>query len=369
MKIIADYPHNLAGHCGSGALRDLLEWASLSYEDEPMKEGFVFGLAGELSFRYLKGPGLGTPFYLVGRGADLTTKLCGRLAIECEVRTTDSPDLGWRWLRDEIDQGYPLLCWADMKDLPYLNVQMRMSRHDIVAIGYGISDVTVVDNDRELPQSLRHIDLVRARNSHGFPTPTRNTCYPMRFPKSLPLLHETAASALRASAENMLDDRPSSFLGNHNVEISEAVGLDGVKFFARDVERWGAATDEDQLAAAHSLLAVFIEKAGTGGGLFRRLQAEFLDRLSELTSDSAVIAAARTWRDLAEAWTLLAMTAKDSSTAPAVRQKFLAQIAQTLPDLERAATKSLIVAADSLVASPTMWTRMIPDAFAPTEPQ
>ncbi|MEJ1938612.1 hypothetical protein WDZ92_51105, partial [Nostoc sp. NIES-2111] len=96
---------------------------------------------------------------------------------------------------------------------------------------------------------------------------------------------------------------------------------------------------------------------------------EFVDRLGGLTGASAVIAAGIPGRDLAGAGTLLAMTAKDSSTAPAVRQKFLAQIAQTLPDLERAATKSLIVAADSLVASPTMWTRMIPDAFAPTEPQ
>lgn len=352
MKIVAEYPHELAGHCGSGALRDLLEWASLSYGNRPMKEGLVFGLAGELSFRYLKGPGLGgAPFYLVGRGADLTTKLCRRLAVECEVRTTDSPDLGWRWLREEIDQGYPLLCWADMEHLPYLNVQMRMSRHDIVAIGYGLSDVEVVDNDRELPQRLSHIQLIHARNSYGFPTSTMNTCYPMRFPKSLPLLHETAASALRESAENMLDSSPSPFLGSRSIEVSEAVGLDGVEFFARDVERWGAVADENQLAAAHSLLAVFIEKAGTGGGLFRRLQAEFLDQLSQLTSDSAVAAAARIWWDLAEAWTLLAVKAKDSSRAPAVRQKSLGAIVEKLPDLERVALKSLIMAADSLTAS------------------
>ena len=29
-RVLLDYPHRQAGHCGSGALRDLLEWAGLA---------------------------------------------------------------------------------------------------------------------------------------------------------------------------------------------------------------------------------------------------------------------------------------------------------------------------------------------------
>ncbi|BAE46182.1 putative transposase (plasmid) [Rhodococcus erythropolis PR4] len=63
--------------------------------------------------------------------------------------TTDDPEEGWSWVRDEIDSGRPSLVWGDIAELPYLKVQMKMSRHDIVVIGYdeeaGVA--FVVDND------------------------------------------------------------------------------------------------------------------------------------------------------------------------------------------------------------------------------
>lgn len=67
-QFINDYRHRLAGHCGSGALRDLLEWAGLRYGSVPLGEGEVFGLGSELGFSYLRSHGLNHPVYLVGRG-------------------------------------------------------------------------------------------------------------------------------------------------------------------------------------------------------------------------------------------------------------------------------------------------------------
>lgn len=34
---IQDYPHRLGGHCGSGAMRDLLHWHGLGWMDRPMR--------------------------------------------------------------------------------------------------------------------------------------------------------------------------------------------------------------------------------------------------------------------------------------------------------------------------------------------
>ena len=58
-SMVAGYPHRIGGHCGSGSLRDLLEWAGLSYGDAPMGEGAVFGLV------------------IVGRAAAFETRLLG----------------------------------------------------------------------------------------------------------------------------------------------------------------------------------------------------------------------------------------------------------------------------------------------------
>ena len=43
--LIKDYPHQIGGHCGSGAMRDLLHWHGLGWEGPP-DEGLVFALGG-----------------------------------------------------------------------------------------------------------------------------------------------------------------------------------------------------------------------------------------------------------------------------------------------------------------------------------
>jgi len=48
-----ELPHRRAGHCGSGALRDLLEFHRLSWSDRPLSEGMVFGLGAGLGFAYV----------------------------------------------------------------------------------------------------------------------------------------------------------------------------------------------------------------------------------------------------------------------------------------------------------------------------
>lgn len=50
-------PIGRAGHCGSGALRDLMELHQLDYGAGPLSEGAAFGLAGGLGFLYLECPG------------------------------------------------------------------------------------------------------------------------------------------------------------------------------------------------------------------------------------------------------------------------------------------------------------------------
>ena len=95
------FPHRLAGHCGSGALRDLLELHELDYGHGPLSEGFAFGLGGGVGFLYVELPGAPTPAYLVGRTADLETDVAKSLAaISAGKSTRESlarigdPDVG-----------------------------------------------------------------------------------------------------------------------------------------------------------------------------------------------------------------------------------------------------------------------------------
>eukprot|EP01032_Pedospumella_encystans_P028942 gene28942-32685_t len=148
--VVVPYPHRRGGHCGSGAMRDLLEWAGLGWEGPP-DEGLVFALSGSLDLSYVRNAALMPPVYLVGRGGDLETDLPTRLGAAVTMHATDDPQVGWTYVRDAVRAGRPALVWADIAELPYLRVRLQMSRHDIVVIGY--DDVQqlahIVDNGRD----------------------------------------------------------------------------------------------------------------------------------------------------------------------------------------------------------------------------
>lgn len=344
--VVAGYPHRMAGHCGSGAMRDLLEWAGLGYGADPLSEGTVFGLGGVLAFSYVRAPGLGTPIYLVGRGAVLTEQLCGRLGVAVERRSTDDPDQGWAWVREEIDAGRPVLCWVEMAELPYLRVQMRMSRHDIVVIGYDdeTGSVVVVDNDRAEPQTISRAALARARSARGFPEPTRHTCYPMKFPTTLPELPVAAAAACSASVESLSGADSPFRPGDGGVA---GAGVAGVEAFVADLDRWDDVFDLAELERALFALRVLVEKAGTGGGLFRRLQAEFLADLARRVPVPEVLAARDAYTALAEAWSAAAAAAVGDGPAPE-RLAAVRRHAAALPGLESDGTAGLVRVAAAL---------------------
>lgn len=231
------YRHQMGGHCGSGALRDLTEWAGLGWGTEVPTEGLVFALGGALDFVYVRCARLWPKAYLVGRGGGLEEDYLTRIGAGLCVRCTDDPDVGWAWVTDEIDAGRPVMVWADIAELPYLRVRLSMSRHDIVITGYDDDHqlAYVVDNDRDTTQTVPYQNLRRARSSTGFPVPTRHTTYLIDWPESVPDLAAIAGPALAASAALMrgIAAGPPTL----NIEDAElaASGVAGVQLFADDL--------------------------------------------------------------------------------------------------------------------------------------
>lgn len=349
-RILLDYPHRVAGHCGSGALRDLVEWAGLGWEEVP-SEGLVFGMAGGLAFTYLRMSGLTPPVYLVGRSDAFEIDLPTRLGAEVEVRRTDDPGTGWYWVRRELQHGRPVLLWADIAELPYLNVRLQMGRHDIVVIGYDDDTETafVVDNDRAEVQEVPYDALGRARASRSFPVPTRHTTYFVNWPQILPELRPTAASALVASVKNMQAEA-TAIIPDTSALPSDAVaaaGVRGVAAFAEDVGQWPGVMSEPELDGTLRALHAFVEKAGTGGGLFRRLQAAFCFEVARPTDCAEVATAGTSLLRCADTWSAVAAAGRsDGSTLE--RWRRVHELAATLPTREDQAVAEMRSAAAEL---------------------
>jgi hypothetical protein len=301
MTSMRPFPHRLAGHCGSGAFRDLLEFHGLSWFDGPMSEAMAFGLGGGLGCFFYELPEMDPPLYLVGRGGGLEQGVCEHLGIDLDLRKTDDPDEAWRWLRDELDSGHPTMVNADIKELDYLRVKLSNTMHDIVVTGYDPDDgvALIADNDREEIQRCSLESLARARGSQGFPGPNHHATWVMRFPEALPDARAAVERAVRRSAANMTEGAEGL------AGLDPGCGLDHVARLAESYAQWPERYGE-RLARAMGGLWVFIVKAGTGGAMFRSLQAGFLRESADLLGDARLGHAADVYEELAGEWVALA---------------------------------------------------------------
>lgn len=311
MSAIPQFPHRRAGHCGSGALRDLLEHHDLRYGDEPLSEGAVFGLAGGLGFLYLELQGMRPPFYVVGRTADLERDFATHLGIGLDVRETADPDEGWRWVRELVDAGTPPMVWADIGELEYLRVKMHNTRHDIVVVGYDDEQqiAWIADNDRETLQPCSLASLAKARNSEAFPGPNLHTTFVYDWGAELRDPALVTRDGIARAVANMRDDGARPLAG-----LPGATGLAGVERFVEAYPDWPA-TFGDELPQALSGLRVFIVKAGTGGAMFRSLHAAFLKEMGALLGDERLSAAGEVYDELAQSWVALAEAITDGGHA------------------------------------------------------
>jgi Butirosin biosynthesis protein H, N-terminal/Domain of unknown function (DUF4872) len=300
-RVEIDFPHRRAGHCGSGALRDLLEFHGLSWTEQPVSEGMVFGLGAGLGFAYVELPDMDPPIYLVGRTAGLESDICEHLDIALDRRQTDDPDEGWAVLRDALDAGRPTMIWADIQHLEYLRVKLQMTMHDIVVTGYDEAEgvAFIADNDRDEIQRCSLPALAAARNSHAFPGPNRHATWLMDFPRQLPDPAEAVRGALAGAVQNMRGG------GEGLTTTAEGMGIEGVETFARAYPEWPDRFGE-KLERALRGLRVFIVKAGTGGALFRGLHATFGHDAGSLLDDPKLEAVGALYDELAAEWVSLA---------------------------------------------------------------
>jgi len=324
-------------------MRDLLEWAGLGW-DGPPDEGLVFALSGSLDLSYVRDAALMPPVYLVGRGGDLETDLPVRLGAEVSVHATDDPHKGWAWVRDAVQGGRPALVWADIAELPYLRVRLQMSRHDIVVIGYDDEQqlAHVVDNDRDEVQLVPYSALARARSSQGFPVPTRHTYFDIDWPDRLPELAEIAQPAFAQAAAAMTTSSGPSIVTGRDSAVG-ATGLSAVDLFAEDLAGWPEVFPDDVLDLVLQGLSAFVEKAGTGGGLFRRLLSSGAADIARLTGDPRASHVAAAAHRCAERWSLVASTARQDGPSRG-RAERAALAAAALPSLERDLVAALEVA-------------------------
>jgi hypothetical protein len=315
-------------HPDTAALTRLL--AALGVTDpavgRPLSEAMVLGIAGGIGFAYFvfEYEDL-TTLYLGGRinpyvhKRDAAEAALTRLGVPFQVRRTSGPAAAERHLRTALDQGRPVVATVDgawlrsggvPPELPGMTPQdVLVELRDGEPVLWDLAPEPVPVTWAELAEARAGVGSAKHRLVvAGAPADLGDGAGRSTSEVDLP---GAVAAGIADTWAGMLDPPMRNF------------GVPGLAKWAdlltapRDPKGWprllAAPGRQRQLL---TWLYDWVETAGTGGGFFRLLYAEFLEEAAGPLGRPGLTTLAGTYRELAAAWTALAETARDAGPQP-----------------------------------------------------
>jgi hypothetical protein len=284
VQMVTGFQHLPGSHCGSTALRDLLNYHGASISEE-----LAFGLGAGPCFYYIPMDGQSPSRFTNGRTGRLEERFLELTGAPLRMRTERDPDAAWAMAAATIDEGHPAILLTDLYHLDHYGSSAHFPGHAVTLVGYDDTYAYLADTGFEEIQRTSLEGLKRARHEqHPF--------YPLAgHVVDLPPGEAIDPDELRAAASRAIEGAAQLM---HEPQMGELEGLPALRSFAAEVGSWPEATGDWQWCARFNYQV--IERRGTGGGNFRAIYARFLEEVGREEAALATSAAER-WTGLATA--------------------------------------------------------------------
>ncbi len=281
MSFVPNYTHTPGHHCGSTALRNLLNFHNVEISEE-----MAFGLGAGACFYYVTIEDASPSRWFNGRTARLEENFAELTGAALQLRTFEPGD-AWQAARREVDAGKPVLLLTDLFYLDHYGNSAHFPGHAVVLAGYDEETAYLSDTGFEELQTTRLENLDRARHSD-------HPAYPLAG-HMFTVTEEIASEGLRDAIPAAIERAAGAMM---EPEFPRFSGLDAVRRLAEEAGSWPEVAAEWQWCARFGYQV--IERRGTGGGAFRLMYSRFLEQAGRPEASFAAEAAAR-WTDLATA--------------------------------------------------------------------
>jgi Butirosin biosynthesis protein H, N-terminal/Domain of unknown function (DUF4872) len=295
--IIASKPY-IGQHCESTATGTLLNQIGIELS-EPM----LFGLGEGLSFIFWNMKSMNFPF-IGGRVKPdlLTANIVTNLGLNLIVKETSSKEKAWQEVKRLLDTNKVVGLKLDCYHLEYFSNPIHFAGHYVAILGYDDSNAFLVDTKQqgtEVSTSLGSLEL--ARSEKGAMS-SRNLYYILeKDGETIPLKH-AVVTAIRSNIKQYL-----------NPPIKNLSYL-GIEKTSKEIIKWFDNSKDVKTEFATS--AMIMERAGTGGALFRNLYRDFLKEAFEQTGDDAIGKAHEAFVSVAISWScVIALFEKIAETS------------------------------------------------------
>lgn len=283
--IIKDYKAFKGQHCETTATGSLLKQLGIELS-EPM----LFGIGEGLGFVFWRMKTMDFPF-IGGRVKTdkLTENICKNLGLTLEVKETSSMKKAWKNVEEPLSNGEAVGLKLDCYHLDYFTNKIHFAGHYATLYGYDDDFVYLNDTDQQGCLVKTSIDsLALARNEKG-PMSSKNLSFTIKKTKEIKDLKDIIEVSIRNNAETFL-----------NPPIKNLC-YKGIIKTATEIKKWFHSSED--IKTEFSTSAMLMERAGTGGALFRNLYRDFLKEGFEITGNKRILKGYQSFVESAKLWT------------------------------------------------------------------
>ena len=272
-------------HCETTATGTLLRQLDIELS-EPM----LFGLGQGLGFIYWNMKTMNFPFIGGRIKTDLLTQnLAKNLNLELTIKETSSTLKAWENVKQLLDNGKVVGLKLDCYHLEYFSNPFHFAGHYAAIYGYDNDTAFLVHTKQQGGQVKTSLQsLALARNEKG-PMSSKNLYYTLNKTDKKYDLQSAILTAIRNNATDYI-----------NPPINN-IGYKGILKTSKEIQKWFDTSNdiENEFKAS----AMIMEKAGTGGALFRNLYRDFLKESYELLKIDTLKQAQKQFIEIANLWT------------------------------------------------------------------
>lgn len=305
-------------HCETTATGTLLRQLDIELS-EPM----LFGLGEGLGFIFWKMKSMDFPFIGGRVKTDLLTQNIARnLKLELIVKETASTQKAWDNVKELIDSGQVVGLKLDCFHLQYFSRPFHFAGHYAALYNYDNENAFLVDTKQQGGQvktSLKSLALARAEKG---PMSSKNLYYTLSKTDKKFDLKTAILKAIKNNATDYL-----------NPPITN-IGYKGILKTSTEIVKWFD-TSKD-IESDFKTGAMLMEKAGTGGALFRNLYRDFLKESYEILKLDKLKTGHEAFIEIAELWTSVSqLFDKVSQTKDTKYIQQASDILKTIADKEK----------------------------------
>jgi hypothetical protein len=300
-------------HCETTATGTLLRQIGIELS-EPM----LFGLGEGLGFIYWNMKTMDFPFIGGRVKADLLTQnIANNLKLELTVKETSSTQKAWDSVKQLIDSGKAVGLKLDCYHLEYFSKPFHFAGHYTAIYGYDNENAFLVDTQQQGGQVKTSLtSLAKARAEKG-PMSSKNLFYVLSKTSQKFEIKSAILNAIRNNATDYI-----------NPPINN-IGYKGILKTSKEIIKWFDTSKN--IESEFEACAIIMEKAGTGGALFRNLYRDFLKESYELLKLDTIKQAYKEFIEIADLWTQISdLFIKVSKTKD---KKYIEQASEILKQL------------------------------------